>query len=122
MHHQRTNKIKIADEMPSQRTRDGSGRRQRRRTILFNLNAAAMYQLLSIFVFYLLFATLDAVIAADNQPDGGGNNGVNDGFTAGPEAITTTFGEYFHFFILHLELFLSPKMSNIEGSHTAGRH
>lgn len=105
--------------MPSQQTRDGSDRRQRRRSILFNLNAAAMYQLLSVFVFYLLFATLDAVIAADNQPDGGGNNGVNDGFTAGPEAITTTFGEYCHFFILYLGLFFCTTMSNVEVSYKA---
>lgn len=111
MHHQRTNKIKIADEMPSQNTRDGSDRRPRQQTMLFNLNAATMYQLLSIFVFYLLFITHDVVNAADNQPDGDGNNGVNNGHTVGPEAITTAFGECFlHFFIsyfnvVHLSMF-----------------
>lgn len=96
MHHQRTEQTKIAD---SQRICDGSsGRRRRRQTILFNLNAATMYRLLSIFLFYLMFTAHDVVIAADNQPDGGGNNEVNDGFTAGPEAITTAFGEFISLF------------------------
>lgn len=123
MPHRHTKQIKIADKMLSQRARDGdvchcrqSQQRQRPRrqpAILFNLNTmATMYQLLSIFIFYLMFTTHDAVVAADNQSDGGGGGGgngndVNDGFTVGPEAITTTFGECFpSLFLSFMRLFV----------------
>lgn len=96
--HQRTKQIMIADKMLLQRTCDVADCRRRRPTILFNLNSAIMYQLLSIFMFYSMFATHNAVVAADNQPDVGGGGNHDIGFTAGPEGTTTPFGECFPYF------------------------
>lgn len=105
LQHQRTKRTKIADEMQSQRIRDGTARRRRRQITLFNLKAATMYQLFSILILYLMFTTHSAVQAADNQLDGGGNNDLNDGFTVGPEAITTPFGECFLFVHISSNIF-----------------